>query len=389
MTLTLASAEASRPAPSPAPILAATVAPQGAWPQLPAGTRWLQVQRRERLCADIVALTLVDPSGVPLPDWTAGAHVDLLLPLDGPAAPPRARSYSLCHRPGERGHYQIAVQRERAGRGGSAWVHEHLHEGAWVPVRPPRNLFTLRPAPHVLLLAGGIGLTPLLAMAEALWAEGRSFALQVAVRQRTRLPFAARLAQAPWARHVQVWADDEGAALDLPAQLAAQPAGTLVATCGPAGFMAAVQRAAQQAGWAPERVLLEHFAAPPAAAVDRPATVSAVAPEAAPDFAPDAAPAQVLWAPTGQCLALPPQASVAQVLRAAGVALDLSCEQGICGQCCLQVLDGQAEHRDLVYGPHEHTVERRFTPCCSRPAAGAAGPLVLAPLGWAQAEGSA
>jgi vanillate O-demethylase ferredoxin subunit len=128
--------------------------------------------------------------------------------------------------------------------------------------------------------------------------------------------------------------------------------------------MAAVQRAADDAGWPAERVVVEHFAAPP------PPAAAAVEPG---HFELD-------WAPTGQRLSVGPTDSVARVLLAAGIELPISCEQGICGQCCLQVVAGEADHRDLVYGTHEHDVERRFTPCCSR----AHSPrLSLAPLGWA------
>ena len=124
----------------------------------------LQVRHRQALAEDIVAFELQDPQGAPLPAFEAGAHIDLQLPVG-------VRSYSLCNAPGERHRYLIAVQRERTGRGGSRWVHEHLGTGTLIQASGPRNHFALRPAPHTLLLAGGIGLTPLLAMAESLWAR--------------------------------------------------------------------------------------------------------------------------------------------------------------------------------------------------------------------------
>jgi vanillate O-demethylase ferredoxin subunit len=325
----------------------------------------LVVTHRETLCDDIVAFELRHPDGAELPAFEAGAHIDLHLPAtEGEPAPaPRRRSYSLCNRPAERFRYLIAVQREAAGRGGSAWLHAQLQAGDRIAVSAPRNLFALQPAPRHLLLAGGIGLTPLLAMAEVLWAAGRPFELRICVRSAQRLPFARRLLEAPWAGCVQVHADDAGPALDLGALLAQQGAGTLAYCCGPAGFMAAVQRAATDAGWPAERVVVEHFAAPafPAAAAVEPGHF------------------ELDWAPTGQRLAVGPSDSVARVLLNAGINVPISCEQGICGQCCLQVVAGEADHRDLVYGTHEHTVERRFTPCCSR----AHSPrLSLAPLGW-------
>jgi len=337
----------------------------------------LQVQQRIPQAEDIVAFELRDPQGRPLPAFEAGAHIDLHLPGDDdipPGAPPRLRSYSLCNDPLEHHRYLIAVQREAHGRGGSRWLHARLQVGDAITVSPPRNFFALRPAPHTLLLAGGIGLTPLLAMAEALCAADRSFELHIGVRSRARLAFAQRLADAPWAAQVQVHADDDNnddagggtpPPWHLPALLAAQPAHTLAYACGPAGFMTAVQRAAHQIGWDHGRVVIEHFAPPP------PSPPAANAPE------PGAF--ELHWAPTGQRLQVGPQHSAARVLMDAGIAVALSCEQGICGQCSVQVLDGTPEHRDLVYGEHDHDVERRFTPCCSR----AHSPhLVLAPLGW-------
>jgi vanillate O-demethylase ferredoxin subunit len=325
----------------------------------------LQVSQRLVLAEDIVGFELRHPQGAPLPRFEAGAHIDLHLPPQ-PDGSGRVRSYSLCNPPHEPHRYLVAVQCERAGRGGSLWLHQHLQPGQHIQVGWPRNLFALRPAPHTLLLAGGIGLTPLLAMAEALWAAGRSFELHVAVRSRARLAFAQHLATAPWSAQVRVHVDGEYPALDLTALLARQGESTLLATCGPAGFMAAVQRAARQLGWPDGRVLLEHFAAP--------------APQASGAAAPGGF--ELHWAPTGQRIRVAAQQSAAQALIAAGVPVALSCEQGICGQCCVQVLDGTPDHRDLVYGAHDHEVARRFTPCCSR----AASPrLVLAPMGWAPA----
>ena len=226
----------------------------------------LQVRQRIPLAQDIVAFELRDPQGHALPAFEAGAHIDLHLPGDTPDAPGRVRSYSLCNAPDERDQYLIAVQREAAGRGGSRWLHEHLQTGDTVIVGAPRNAFALRPAPHTLLLAGGIGMTPLLAMAETLWRQDRSFELHIGVRSRSRLAFAERLTQAPWSTCVQVHVDspspDPTPPWSLPALLAAQPSHTRAYACGPAGFMQAVQQAARALGWADDRVVIEHFAPP-------------------------------------------------------------------------------------------------------------------------------
>ncbi|PXW92304.1 vanillate O-demethylase ferredoxin subunit [Sphaerotilus hippei] len=332
----------------------------------------LRVTRRDELTPHIAAFELRRDDGGPLPPFEAGAHIDVELP-DGSG---RVRSYSLCHAPSDRHRYLIAVQCEAEGRGGSLWLHRHVAVGDTLRVGPPRHLFALRDAPHVLLLAGGIGLTPLLSMAETLWADGRSFALHCAVRSRDRLPFAERLATAAWADRVSVHADIPAPgpaarpALDLRTLLERAPQDTLVCACGPGGFMAAVQQAARTLGWADERVVIERFA-PPA---ESPVRTAAAAGGSGPDGS-----FELLWAPTGRTLRVAAHESAAQALQGAGLPVDLSCEQGICGQCCLQVIDGQPEHHDLVLSDAERARGDRFTPCCSR---ATSSRLVVAPLGW-------
>ncbi|WP_066269150.1 PDR/VanB family oxidoreductase [Hydrogenophaga palleronii] len=312
------------------------------------GLLHVRVSHREVQAQEVVALTLVPAEGQgPLPAFDAGAHIDLLLPNG------LVRQYSLCNAPHERDHYLIAVLREPSGRGGSACVHEALRVGTALQIGLPRNAFALLPCPHTLLLAGGIGLTPLLAMAEQLWAEQRSFELHACARSVTRLPFRQRLKEAPWAHLVHLHHDDGPPSqhFDARALLGQSPPGTQAWVCGPSGFIGHVREQAQALGWAADRVHVEHFAAPPGAA--------------GPVVA-DAAAFTVEWQPTGQRIPVAPGTSVAQALGAAGIALQLSCEQGICGSCTVRVISGEPDHRDQFYTPDEHANQGHFTPCCSR-----------------------
>lgn len=320
-----------------------------------AGTYQVRVASRELLAEDIVALRLRPIGNCTLPTYEAGAHVELYLPNG------MVRQYSLCDAPGGDG-YRIAVLREASGRGGSECVHEVLQEGVELRIGTPRNLFPLHPASHALLLAGGIGITPLLAMAEVLAGQGASFSLHACARHRGRAAFLDELAAKPWASQVH-WHLDDGPPehrLALEHVLAASPAGSHAWICGPDGFIAHAQASCAQAGWADERVHVEHFSASTAHASGA----------ASMGF-------DVQWAPTGQVLRVPPERSVASVLREAGLPVALSCEQGICGTCLLRVCSGLPEHRDMFLSAEEHAANDCFTPCCSR---ALSGRLVVAPL---------
>jgi vanillate O-demethylase ferredoxin subunit len=205
---------------------------------------------------EVCALELQAADGRPLPAFTAGAHIDLHLPGG------LVRQYSLYGAPSDTSRYRLAVLREPASRGGSVAVHA-LRAGQTLEISAPRNAFALAPQGPALLLGGGIGLTPLLAMAEQLHAEGRAFTLHLSVRSRPRLPLAAHLAAVPWAGRVQLHLDDEPAtALALDAVLRAASADTHVYACGPAGYIAWARNAVQAAGWADARWHSESFTPP-------------------------------------------------------------------------------------------------------------------------------
>ena len=306
----------------------------------------VRVAAKQAEAQDICVLDLVSADGRPLPPFGAGAHIDVH--VQG-----MVRQYSLCNAPAETGRYQIAVLRCADSRGGSQAVHDTLSAGDELDISAPRNHFALDDAAsHSLLLAGGIGVTPLMAMAEALSAAGASFALHYCTRNPARTAFRKRLAEAPYAGRVALHHDDGSTPpLDLPARLAACPDGTHVYACGPSGFLEHVLATAQAAGWDMGRVHYERFTAPAAA---HPCGQGAET-----GF-------EVCIASSGERYYIAPDRSVTDALRDHGIDIPVSCEQGVCGTCLTGVLAGEPDHRDAYLTPDEQARNDQFTPCCSR-----------------------
>ncbi len=304
----------------------------------------VRVARKQLEAEGICSFELVHPDGDSLPPFSAGAHIDLQLPGG------LQRPYSLCNSPAETHRYQIAVLREAASRGGSVALHDRVHAGDLLHISAPRNAFALASeAQQHLLLAGGIGVTPLLAMAEDLLRRGQTFRLHYAARSVQRLAFRERIASGPLARHSQLHLDDgpPQQRLDLQALLAHPQPGQHLYVCGPTGFIAAALQTARSAGWPEAALHCEHFGAAPAeAGGDRPF--------------------EVRLARSALRVQVPAGVSAAQAITAAGVFVPVSCEQGICGTCLTSVLEGQCEHRDQYLDEAEQAAHDQFLPCCSR-----------------------
>lgn len=305
----------------------------------------VRVASRRTEALDICALDLMAADGGALPPFTAGAHIDVHLPGG------LVRQYSLCNAPGNTQRYQIAVLRDAASRGGSAAVHAHLTEGTELSIGAPRNLFPLNEsAPHHLLLAGGIGITPLLSMAEWLHGRGECFSLHHATRSRERTPFMQRLAAAPFARQVHHHHDDGAPEqrLNLGATLRAAPTGSHLYVCGPNGFMEAVLAEARAQGWDEARLHREYFGAAPSLATANDGGF------------------ELEIASSGQVIRVPPEQTALAALLAAGLDIPMSCEQGVCGTCLTGVKAGTPDHRDHYLMPEEQAANNQFLPCCSR-----------------------
>ncbi|MPZ95303.1 MAG: 2Fe-2S iron-sulfur cluster binding domain-containing protein [Propionibacteriales bacterium] len=296
----------------------------------------VRVHRTTWLADGVVRLELCDPGGAELGGWEPGAHLSLHLPNG------LTRQYSLCGDPADRHTWTVAVLREPASRGGSSWVHERLTAGTVLEVDGPRNNFALAGAEEYLLIAGGIGITPLLAMARSLTAQGASWRMFYCGRSRSSMAFLSELD----IDRLTVHADDErGGPPDLSTVLAGVSAGTAVYCCGPEPLIAAVEAAAPD----PAQVHVERFK--PAAA-------------AAPSTADSAF--DVVCAGSGTRVRVEPDVSVLDALTLAGMDVPFSCQEGVCGSCETKVLDGEPDHRDFVLSDAEKAANATMLPCVSR-----------------------
>ena len=301
------------------------------------------VSKVERMTDAIAKYELRAADGSALPTWTAGAHVDVVV------APEFLRQYSLSGDPADRSTYQVAVLREDSGRGGSRLMHRIFGEGRRVFLSRPVNHFPLvEDASLTLLFGGGIGITPMIAMAHRLHALGRAFRLYYSVPSRTSAGFLTDLAAAPWAERVVLHVSDEGTRADLADLLAGPTVGAHVYVCGPERYISAVTSAAGAAGWPEEAVHVEYFALPEEPEYENHLFTLRLARSA-------------------REVVVPSDRSAADALLEAGVRVDLKCSDGLCGVCRCGVVSGDVEHRDFVLSAAERKVSMIL--CRSRAAA--------------------
>jgi len=291
----------------------------------------------------ILELTLGASDGSRLPEWRAGAHVDLVLPLADAEGEPLLRPYSLCGDVADRFTYRLGILREPAGRGGSAWVHDHVKVGDELAVSPPRNHFPFAMDERVLFIAGGIGITPILPMVRKAIFDSMEWRLIVAARTTARLPFREELAHLPQDR-VRLHCSEESGMLDLKALLAPLGPETTVYSCGPAPLLDALQALNQGAQW---HLKIERFAA-------------AKQPKA------ENQPFDVICKASAKRLHVPADKSLLEVLKGAGIKVDSSCRDGVCGTCETRVLSGTPCHRDSVLSPDERAEGTYMMVCVSR-----------------------
>ena len=309
-----------------------------------ASTLSVRVARKTTETADISTFELVAEGGGPLPAFSAGSHIDVQVP-----GTDITRQYSLCNDPTESHRYLIGVLRDPASRGGSAAMHS-IQEGQVLHISAPKNHFALaHDAQRSLLLAGGIGVTPILCMAERLAISGAAFEMHYCTRSRERTAFYERIANSSFVDQVQFHFDDGTSAqkLDIAQLLSAPAAGLHLYVCGPKGFMDAVLASARAQGWPEGQIHYEFFSAEVVKSAD------------------DAS-FEVKLASSGRVIKVLADQTVTQALSAAGVEVQTSCEQGVCGTCLTRVLEGVPDHKDMYLTPEEQAANDQFTPCCSR-----------------------
>lgn len=302
----------------------------------------VQVHKRQLQGDGVVVLDLIPVGGATLPAFDAGAHVDIHI------APGLVRQYSLCSDPADPAVYRLGVLKDPASRGGSTGVHDTLLEGTEVQISAPRNLFPLATAAkRSILLGGGIGITPMIAMAYALHARGEDFELHYCGRSRSRSAFLEQLQNVAFADRVFTHFDDEAPEqkLDMDAVLGQAESGVHIYTCGPTGFMEWVIGEALGRGYADDHIHREYFQVE----VDS-----------------SGASFEVVAARSGKSVQVAEGQSILEALADVGIKIEISCEQGICGTCLCDVLEGEPDHRDVYLTDDEKAANDQILVCCSR-----------------------
>lgn len=302
----------------------------------------LRVQRIDDVALGVKAFEMAHADGLALPPAQAGAHIELQLPGG------LARSYSLLNAPGETQRYVIAVHRTPDSAGGSRHMHESLNVGDALVASAPRNHFALdEAARHTCLIAGGIGITPLLSMAHRMNATGQSWELHVCARTPAHAAFADEVralaaAGANASCHFHFDQVPGGQPLDIDALVRSQPDDVHFYCCGPTGMLAGFEAATAHCA---QRRHVEYFAAKAEAAV--------------------AGGFSVELARSRLTLEVPPGRSILDVVLDAGIAVATSCREGICGSCETRILEGEADHRDALLSPEEQALNQSMMICCS------------------------
>ena len=302
----------------------------------------LVIARRDHQADGIVVLDLVAPDGHALAPFEPGAHVDVHL------GPGLVRQYSLCGAPSDRTRYRLGILLAPESRGGSREIHNGFRVGQQIRIGPPTNLFPLAPeARRSILVGGGIGITPLLAMAYHLDSTGQSFALHYCARDRHKAAFLDELETPSLRASTLLHFDDGDSAqrFDPTRDLLPVEPGTHIYICGPTGFMDWVIAAATELGYPDAQIHREYFGAEI-------------------DSAGDAF--EVVLDRTKRTIAVPSGMTIVQALQDAGITVEVSCEQGICGTCLCQVLDGVPDHRDGYLTEEERVTNDQMLLCCSR-----------------------
>lgn len=277
--------------------------------------------------------------GCPVPGYTPGSNITFALPNG------MIRTYSLTDTGSEPDALRIAVLHQVTGRGGSRYIHQEVKTGDTLTVRGIASSFSLQEsALRHILIAGGIGITPILSMAKHLERSGSLFEVHYAARSRGEAAFADILACDPFKNKVKFYFDDEHKRIDLDGILSKFTSGTAIYCCGPPGLMNAVT--SRSGHWPEGSIRLDSFEPLDDNAEDQTFTVK--------------------LASTGQIYDIPPGKSILRVLRDHGVRVGSQCEQGVCGACLTPIVAGLPDHRDRVLSESEKRANDLVALCCSR-----------------------
>lgn len=309
----------------------------------PNGHLNVRILRRERVADDTICLTLGSSDLSPLPPFSAGSHIDVHI------GEKLVRQYSLLNNPLEHnGRYKIGVLRDPRSRGGSAAIHDRFQEGEIVRIGLPKCNFPLAPdSEYSFLIAGGIGITPILSMAQTLRASGQGHELHYCVRTRSKAAFLPEIEAMGLSLGDSLHFDDG------PSEKRFQPNLILgspqknhhVYVCGPSGFIDFVTDAAKSVGWRDSQIHVERFKS---------------------DVLTAGEPFMVRAERSGVEVEVKPEDTIVSAFSRAGITIPVSCEQGVCGTCLTRVLEGTPDHRDSYQTDEEKNRSDYLTPCCSR-----------------------
>ncbi|MGE0004309.1 MAG: Rieske 2Fe-2S domain-containing protein [Parvibaculaceae bacterium] len=300
----------------------------------------VQVARKWNSAKGVAGFELRPVKGI-LPTFQPGAHIDVHLPNG------LVRQYSIVNGPGETAAYVVGVKLERDSRGGSRCMHEAVREGDVLAISEPRNNFPLRrDAVRTLLIAGGIGITPLIAMAQALHGQDLSFDLHYFARDASELAFAERTAPLGAAMSCHLGLEPDATAATLADILAGPLPGMHVYLCGPAPMLEAARAIAAEAGWPETSIHFEYF--------KNTRTID------------DTSSFEISLARSCLTLQVPAGKTILEVVRDAGVVVPSSCEQGACGTCMVDVIEGEPDHQDVYLSPSEREAGAKIMTCVSR-----------------------
>ncbi len=305
----------------------------------------LRVEKIVAATPAIKVFDLVPAKGTALPSFTAGAHIDVGIKL--PDGSRDKRSYSLLNSPAEAGRYRLGILRDADSSGGSAYMHDGVREGDELEVSEPKNHFPLSEgASKSLLIAGGIGITPILCMARVLLLQDREFELHYVCRRPEDMAFREEVLELLGGR-ARLYFDggDPARGIDFEALTEKRPQGCHLYVCGPAGLIDAVRDKGHEWGWPDDALHYELFKAEEAKADD--------------------VPIEVTLAKSGTSYTVPAGESILDVLLEAKVEADYDCKMGICGLCATKVLKGEPDHRDHTLNDDEQA-EGQMCICISR-----------------------
>lgn len=298
----------------------------------------IAVQQINQESEGVISLLLTGVDSNELPAWTPGAHIGLK--LDGGIE----RQYSLCGKTADRSHWQVAVLREPESRGGSAWIHSQLRVGDQLKATPPSNQFPLVEAPFYLFIGGGIGITPLIPMIEAVEKQGKPWRLVYGGRKLDSMAFVKQLAA--YGDKVEFRPEDQFGLLDLASLVSGLPSGGVIYSCGPERLLAALENECKDL---PEGTLhIERFRARPGA-LDGPQG----------SF-------EVVLSKTGKSCQVAADESIIDALDRIGYHVPRSCGEGTCGTCITSVVEGTPDHRDSFLMGKRRASNKFVCVCCSR-----------------------